>query len=297
MNAMNEYLSQLRAQYLPEGSAEFKDASLTRAEMEAAVGDEALKDYPLVKGENGEPDRLFICGLIVTEFERALFSDIAPDDVSGTQIAKLLSGYEGEHLELVLNTPGGVVTEGVLVYETLRGLRDKGVKVTALIAGMSASAGTMVQCAAEEIVASPLARLLVHPPHTAVRGDSEQMRYAAEQLEKLEEVMLAFYKDERDYDATKDLVARAGNERGTWLTAKEALKVGLIDSIRSAEEDPEEEEPAEDEARKDDKPPKMEAEDIGAGSPPRTPFDKRGGESTPEPTPSAVADAARLFLS
>lgn len=153
--------------------------------------------------------------------------DILADDVFDQ-----VEGHEGP-IDVHINSYGGFVTDAVAIYNILE--RHEG-RVTAFVDGVSASAASIVMLGADEIAAPSNATIMIHRPWGASIGTSDDMRRSANVLDMTEEQMLDMY-------ASRMSVSRAEVadmlDEETWMTAQQALDVGLVDVVLDAEEDEE----------------------------------------------------------
>lgn len=139
------------------------------------------------------------------------------------------------------------------IYTMLR--NHKG-KVTVKIDGIAASAASVVAMAGDETLIAPTGMLMIHNPSTVAFGNKEAMQKAIELLDEVKESIINAYEEKSGLSRSK--IARMMDEE-TWLNAKKAQSLGLVDGILFAgsapqpkpEEEPEEDTPEEDEPKKD----------------------------------------------
>ena len=128
-------------------------------------------------------------------------------------------------LTVRVNSPGGSVFDGVAIYNALK--RHEA-KVTVWIDGIAASIASMIAMAGDEIVMPENAMLMLHDPSGLVMGTAADMRGMADALDKMKAGMVAAYryKSGRDDAEIEALMAAE-----TWLSAQEALEVGMADRV------------------------------------------------------------------
>ena len=142
------------------------------------------------------------------------------------------------------------------IYTMLR--NHKG-KVTVKIDGIAASAASVVAMAGDETLIAPTGMLMIHNPSTVAFGNKEAMQKAIELLDEVKESIINAYEEKSGLSRSK--IARMMDEE-TWLNAKKAQSLGLVDGILFAsgqpkpkpEEDPDEgdeDTPDEDESKED----------------------------------------------
>lgn len=168
--------------------------------------------------------------LKVNEKTRELFvyGQIGPADwgfIGGDSIVEALGVLGDGPINVRLNSPGGSVDEATAAVENLR--RHNG-EVSVSIDALAASAATLLLVSGFKVTAAPRAMVMIHEPHTIAIGDAASMRKTADILEKYRDSLVDAYAAKMN--ATKEeILAMVASE--TWFTAKEALAVGLVDSI------------------------------------------------------------------
>ncbi|MGB9088903.1 MAG: head maturation protease, ClpP-related [Pseudomonas farsensis] len=175
-------------------------------QAEAATGAEPAPIEIYIYGEIGG------WGITANQFIRDLKA--IDDGVSPVQVA--------------FNTNGGDLFEGVAIHNALNRL---GERCTARIDALAASAGSVAVCGAHRVVMASNAILMIHNPYTWIEGDADELRRVADVLDQAFEVIIAAYKAKSpDIDETE--LRRLVNDE-SWLTAEEALALGLVDEIGS----------------------------------------------------------------
>ena len=128
-------------------------------------------------------------------------------------------------LTLRINSPGGSVFDGVAIYNALKRHQAK---VTVWIDGIAASIASMVAMAGDEVVMPENAMLVLHDPSGLVMGTAADMRATADALDKMAAAMVAAYRDKSGAD---DAEIEALMAAETWLSAEEAVELGLADRV------------------------------------------------------------------
>jgi ATP-dependent Clp endopeptidase proteolytic subunit ClpP len=128
-------------------------------------------------------------------------------------------------LTVRINSPGGSVFDGVAIYNALK---RHGARVTVWIDGIAASIASMIAMAGDEVVMPENAMLMLHDPSGLVMGTATDMRAMAEALDRMKAGMVAAYRDKsgRDDDEIEALLRDE-----TWLSAQEAVALGLADRV------------------------------------------------------------------
>jgi ATP-dependent protease ClpP protease subunit len=128
-------------------------------------------------------------------------------------------------LTVRINSPGGSVFDGVAIYNALK--RHEA-RVTVWIDGIAASIASMIAMAGDEVVMPENAMLMLHDPSGLVLGTAADMRGMAEALDKMKAGMVAAYRDKSGRD---DAEIEALMAAETWLSAQEAVELGLADRV------------------------------------------------------------------
>src|SRR3954451_21285196 len=152
------------------------------------------------------------------------------DDIANIICAQMLF-LEGEDSErdiwLYINSPGGSVTAGMAIYDTMQFINPH---VATICMGLAASMGQFLLCAGEagKRFALPNARIMMHQPSGGVRGQASDIAIQAEQLIYIKRLMA-----ERIAHHTGQSVEQIqeDSERDRWFTAEQAKEYGLIDHV------------------------------------------------------------------
>jgi len=139
-------------------------------------------------------------------------------------IDELDSLGEIEQINLRINSPGGSIIEGNVIYNVLK---RHGAKVVTHIDGIAASMASVIAMAGDEIRMAANAFLMIHNPWTVSVGDSDQLRKDADLMDKMKLNIVNAYG--RSGYSGEELVQLMDAE--TWLTAEEALAAEFIDEI------------------------------------------------------------------
>ncbi|MAM75527.1 ATP-dependent Clp protease proteolytic subunit [uncultured Tistrella sp.] len=163
--------------------------------------------------------------------ERIIFlNGQVDDDVAAVVCAQLLfleAEDPGRPINLYINSPGGVVTSGLAMYDTMRYIRSP---VHTLCMGTARSMGSFLLMAgtAGERAALPNASILVHQPSGGFQGQASDILIHAEETLRVKQRMIRLYAEH--CHRTPEEVERT-LDRDRFMTAEEALDWGLIDRI------------------------------------------------------------------
>jgi len=163
--------------------------------------------------------------------ERIVFLGTQVDDTSANLICAqllLLAAEDGERdISLYINSPGGSVTAGLAIYDTMQYVPCD---VSTVCMGLAASMGQFLLCAGQpgKRFALPHSRILMHQPSGQAQGQAADIAIQAEQIIYLKQMMA-----ERIAFHTGQSVERieADSDRDRWFTAQEAKDYGFIDAV------------------------------------------------------------------
>ena len=152
------------------------------------------------------------------------------DDVANSIVAQLLfleSEDPDKDIHLYINSPGGVVTAGLAIYDTMQYIKPD---VSTICIGQAASMGSLLLTAGAKgkRFALPLARIMIHQPLGGASGQSTDIQIQAKEILRLREVgndILC-----RHTGQTRKKIV-ADTERDNFMTAEEAKNYGLIDDV------------------------------------------------------------------
>jgi ATP-dependent Clp protease protease subunit len=163
--------------------------------------------------------------------ERIIFLTGPVEDYGASLIVAQLLFLEAENpkkeISFYINSPGGVVTSGLSIYDTMQFIRCP---VTTLCVGQAASMGSLLLTAGEpgHRFALPNARIMVHQPSGGFQGQATDILIHAREIEALKRRLNEIYVKHtgREYDTIHQAL-----ERDNFMTADAAKEFGLIDEV------------------------------------------------------------------
>ena len=164
-----------------------------------------------------------------TVCEIPILDEISYFGFSAPRCADLLKG-EGDRVEVMINSPGGDVMEGLGIYNLLRAEKRP---VRCTVVGVAASMASVIMMAADERVMWDNAILMIHDPSGLVMGTADDMRKQADVLDLLKTAAIAAYR--RSGKSDEDLAAIMSSE--SWMLAPEALAAGFATKVIPAPKD------------------------------------------------------------
>ena len=165
--------------------------------------------------------------------ERIVFLTGPVEDHMASVIMAQLLFLEAENpkkeIFLYINSPGGVVTSGLAIYDTMQFIKPK---VSTLCVGQAASMGSLLLCAGEHGLrfALPNARIMLHQPSGGFSGQASDIQRHAEDILKIKRRLNEIYEFHtgKDYDTIERTL-----DRDHFMTAQEAKEFGIIDTVQT----------------------------------------------------------------
>ena len=169
--------------------------------------------------------------------ERIIWLEGEVRDENSNRIAKQLQVLAAEDpdrdITLYINSPGGSITAGMVIYDTMQLIPND---VTTIAMGLAASMGQFLLCAgaAGKRYATPNTRIMMHQPLGGIGGTASDIKIQAEQMlfiKKRMAELIAMHSGQTLDTIEKD------SDRDRWFTAGEAKDYGLIDHVYSTAAD------------------------------------------------------------
>ncbi|MCB1464860.1 MAG: ATP-dependent Clp protease proteolytic subunit [Nitratireductor sp.] len=169
--------------------------------------------------------------------ERVLFITGPIEDGMATLVNAQLLFLEAENpkkeIHLYINSPGGIVTSGLSIYDTMQFIRPP---VSTLCLGQAASMGSLLLCAGHKDMrfALPNARIMVHQPSGGFQGQASDIERHAQDIIKLKRRLNEIYEKHtgQNYETVESTL-----DRDHFMTSDEAREWGLIDKVIESRED------------------------------------------------------------
>ena len=163
--------------------------------------------------------------------DRIIFLDGEVNDASASVIVAQLLFLEaedpGKDINLYINSPGGSVTAGLAIYDTMQYIKCD---VSTICIGMAASMGSFLLSGGKKVkrLALPNAEIMIHQPSGGAQGQASEIQIAAEHIlktrRKLNEILAA------NTGQTLETISR-DTDRDNFMSAEEAKEYGLIDEV------------------------------------------------------------------
>ena len=163
--------------------------------------------------------------------ERIIFLGEEVNEVTASLVVAQLLFLESEDTEkdiqLYINSPGGSVTAGMAIYDTMRYIKCD---VSTICIGMAASMGAFLLAGGTKgkRLALPNAEIMIHQPLGGAKGQATEIEIAAKHILRTKQKLNTILAENcgQPYD-----VIAADTERDNWKTAEEAMEYGLIDRV------------------------------------------------------------------
>lgn len=168
--------------------------------------------------------------------ERIIFLTGPVEDNMAMLVTAQLLFLEAENpkkeISMYINSPGGAVTSGMAIYDTMQFIRPA---ISTLCTGQAASMGSLLLCAGEKDMrfALPNARIMVHQPSGGFQGQVSDIERHAEDIVKMKRRLNETYvlHTGQTYEMIESTL-----DRDHFMTAEESMKFGLIDKVLSKRE-------------------------------------------------------------
>jgi ATP-dependent Clp protease, protease subunit len=169
--------------------------------------------------------------------DRIVFLGTGVDDnVANAIIAQLLfleSDQPDQDIYLYINSPGGQVSSGMAIYDTMQYIKPD---VQTICIGQAASMGALLLAAGakDKRFSLPHARIMIHQPSGGFQGQHSDIEIQAKEISKIRGILDGILATHCGQNSKK---VRQDTERDNYMTGEEALKYGLIDKLINKRED------------------------------------------------------------
>lgn len=171
--------------------------------------------------------------------ERIIFlGDEIDDEMSNSIVAQLLlldSENPEKDIMLYINSPGGVITSGMAIYDTMQHIRAD---VNTICVGEAASMGAFLLCAGTKgkRMSLPNSRIMIHQPSGGARGQASDIVIEAQEIARIKKQMNELMAKHTGQTVKK---IEQDSDRDNYMSPQEAMEYGLIDKVVVKLEKPE----------------------------------------------------------
>jgi ATP-dependent Clp protease protease subunit len=195
-----------------------------------ALGAQGLGLVPMVVEQSGRGERAYdIYSRLLKE--RVVFLVGPVNDASANLIVAQLLFLESENpdkdISLYINSPGGSVSAGLAIFDTMQFIKPS---VSTLCIGMAASMGAFLLAAGEKgkRFALPNSRVMIHQPLGGVQGQASDIEIHAREILKLRDKLNSILSERTGQPL--ETIAR-DTDRDNFMSSEDALKYGLVDRV------------------------------------------------------------------
>lgn len=194
---------------------------------------------PMVVEQSGQGERAYDIYSRLLKDRIIFLSGEVEDNMANTIVAQMLfleAEDPDKDIYLYINSPGGVVTAGMAIYDTMQYIKPD---VSTICIGQAASMGSMLLTAGAKgkRFALPNARIMIHQPLGGARGQSTDVQIQAKELLRIRQ-MLNEILSQRTGKSMEQI--EADTERDNFMSAAEAVEYGLVDKVIVREADSQE---------------------------------------------------------
>jgi ATP-dependent Clp protease protease subunit len=185
---------------------------------------------PMVVEQDGRGERAFDIYSRLLKDRIVFLGTVIDDDVSNLVIAQMLyleSEDPDKEIYFYLNSPGGIVSAGLAIYDTMQYIKPA---VCTVCMGQAASMGALLLAAGKKgkRTALPHARILIHQPLGGFHGQATDIDIQAREILRLKEELNNILADLTGQPISK---IQADTERDYYMTGQQAKEYGIIDEI------------------------------------------------------------------
>jgi len=226
-----------KKKFLAEAEAATAEANLHKADTRERVAEAKQAEIDLRKAERKEQDEL-----ARDDYNYVYVFDDAVTDSSVKKCINQLNLWTRQkdkcEIEIQINSPGGAVIDGFALIDFIHDLRGKGHKIDTIALGYAASmGGVLLQCGEKRSMGYN-AFLLIHEAQFGAVGSfgkvEDQVKFAKILQERILD-LFARRAQTVNPRTTKAFIRRKWERKDWWMNADEALKLGFIDEVRSAQ--------------------------------------------------------------
>lgn len=194
---------------------------------------------PIVVEQSGQGERAYDIYSRLLKDRIIFLSGEVEDNMANTIVAQMLfleAEDPDKDIYLYINSPGGVVTAGMAIYDTMQYIKPD---VSTICIGQAASMGSLLLTAGAKgkRFALPNARIMIHQPLGGARGQSTDVQIQAKELLRIRQ-MLNEILSQRTGKSMEQI--EADTERDNFMSAAEAVEYGLVDKVIVREADSQE---------------------------------------------------------
>jgi len=187
---------------------------------------------PMVVEQTGRGERAYDIYSRLLKDRIVMLEGEVHDQMANLIVAQLLfleSENPEKDISLFINSPGGSVTAGMAIYDTMQFIKPN---VSTFVMGQACSMGSLLSTAgaAGKRMMLPHARHMIHQPSGGASGQATDIQIQAREIQKMKEYLTQIYVQHNSAGKTFEQLS-ADMERDYFMSAQEALDYGLVDKI------------------------------------------------------------------
>ncbi|HHH19070.1 MAG TPA: ATP-dependent Clp endopeptidase proteolytic subunit ClpP [Campylobacterales bacterium] len=185
---------------------------------------------PYVVEQTGRGERSYDIYSRLLKDRIVMLSGEVNDQVASTIVAQLLfleAQDPDKDIYFYINSPGGVITSGFSIYDTMNYIKPD---VTTICIGQAASMGAFLLAAGEKgkRYALPNSRIMIHQPLGGAQGQSTDIQIQAKEIQRMKDTLNAILAEQTGKTAEQ---IEHDTERDNFMSSAEAVEYGLIDKV------------------------------------------------------------------
>jgi len=185
---------------------------------------------PVVVEQTGRGERSYDIYSRLLKDRVIMLSGEVNDVVASSIVAQMLfleADDPQKDIYIYINSPGGVVTAGMSIYDTMNYIKPN---ICTICIGQAASMGAFLLSAGTKgkRFALPNARIMIHQPSGGAQGQSTDIQIQAKEIQRLKDTLNELLANHTGQDVKK---VEEDTERDNFMSSNEALKYGLIDKV------------------------------------------------------------------
>ena len=184
---------------------------------------------PMIVDKEGTSERSYDIFSRLLKDRIVLLSGEITDEVSNSIVAELLylDSINHNDISLYINSPGGSITAGMAIYDTMNFIKSD---VSTICIGLAASMGAFLLASGEKgkRLSLPNSEIMIHQPLGGARGQATEIKIAAERILKLRDKLNRIISEKTNQPLER---VEKDTERDNFMEPDEALEYGLIDKV------------------------------------------------------------------
>ena len=164
--------------------------------------------------------------------DRVIFlKGVIDEDLANSVVAQLLfleSQDSSKTIDIYINSPGGSVTDGLAIYDTMKSIKCP---IRTVVVGRAASMAAILLASGDRRVALPNAEVMIHQPSCGMQGVVTDLNISLQRLNRMKDKLTNILARHTNRDI---MDTHADMERDYWMTAQEARDYGIVDKIKES---------------------------------------------------------------